>query len=110
MTYSLMPNLFVVSPEEGYTKAKELAEKALSLDDTLENAHLALGWSLAIYDHAWSESENAFIRAIEFAPNSAYVHSRYGWFLSWLGRHDEALRELRLASSLDPVLCQNSAV
>jgi tetratricopeptide (TPR) repeat protein len=49
------------------------------------------------------EVELVFKRAIELNPNYAAAHESYAYFLSNLGRHEEALFEIKLAESLDPL-------
>jgi len=55
-------------------KAKVAAQKALQLDDTLAEAHAALAYVKAVYDHDWRGAEPEFRRAIELNPGNALVH------------------------------------
>ena len=96
--YSLRP------PSEAYPKAKEAAVCALDLDDDLAQAHCALGCANAVYDWDWVRAEKSFKRAIQLNPSYATAHQWYAInCLSPLGRHDEALAELRLAQEVDPL-------
>jgi Flp pilus assembly protein TadD len=47
-------------------------------------------------------SLQAFQRAISLDPKNAEAHHQYAQVLNWLGRHDDADRELGLALGLDP--------
>ena len=87
---------------ETFPKAKVAAEKALELNDSLGEAHAALAWALAMYDWDWLGADQAYMRALELQPGSSNIHLAYGWFLSWMGRHDEAIAECRRAVELDP--------
>ena len=49
------------------------------------------------------DAERVYRRAIALNPGYAYVHHSFGWFLSYLGRHDEAVVELERARELDPL-------
>jgi serine/threonine protein kinase len=49
------------------------------------------------------EVELVFKRAIELNPNYAPAHESYAYFLSNLGRHEEALFEINRAQELDPL-------
>ena len=78
--------------------------KALELDDTLAEAHTALGVVRSGYDWDWPGAEKEFQRAIELNPN--YDHARYCYSLyclTPLGRLDQALREMKRAQELDPL-------
>jgi TolB-like protein/Flp pilus assembly protein TadD len=91
-------------PRDLMPAARAAALKASVLDSTLGDAHTALGLIAAAYDWDWKAAEAHFRQAIALSPNSPYAHMWYGAFvLSPLGRHDEALAELRRAAELDPV-------
>ena len=87
---------------EVISKAREAAATALKLDDTLTEAHVALGNLLMVYDWDWSGAEKEHKRAIELNPNLRAAHEAYGWYLLVIGRPNEALREARRALELDP--------
>ena len=83
-------------------KAKEAATKALALDESLPEAHVALGWHSAMLEWAWVKAENELQRAIQLAPNRAVFHQYYGEFLRMAGRTDKALDQIRIAVNLEP--------
>lgn len=83
-----------------YPKAKEVALKALALDDTLAQAHAALAFTIWRYERDFAGAEREFKKAQELAPNSG--NWGYAQFLSTVGRHEEAIRKIRLAQDLDP--------
>jgi TolB-like protein/Tfp pilus assembly protein PilF len=94
---------FYVPPREAMPKAKEAAEKALQLDDSLADAHTSLGNILMSYDWKWAEAEQQFRRALELNPGYAPAHDLYGTFLALMGRKSEWPKESRLAIELDPL-------
>jgi tetratricopeptide (TPR) repeat protein len=54
----------------------------------------------------FSAAEAEFQRALEINPNLANAHHWFGLFLSWEGRHPEALTHIRRAVELDPLNLQ----
>jgi eukaryotic-like serine/threonine-protein kinase len=90
-------------PKENFPKAKVAAMKALELDETLAEAHTALGWVNWGYDWDWSSAEREFKRAIELDPSSAVAHGRYATYLVTMGRFDEGVAEGERAQELDPL-------
>jgi tetratricopeptide (TPR) repeat protein len=96
------------SPMEYMPKAVEAARKALSLDDTLAEAHCSLAIALVFSGWNWEESEPHFRRALELAPRSGSI--RHAWAACFLaphgrsveGRLAEAKEQFDLALSLDP--------
>lgn len=92
-----------LSAREAMPKARDAALKALRIDETLAEAHTALALVQAFYDYDFAGADREFKRAIELNQGSAFVHQWYGWYLSTMGRADEALVELKRALELDPL-------
>jgi tetratricopeptide (TPR) repeat protein len=83
-------------------KAKEFAMKSLSLDNTLADAHSALGNIELFYDWDWSAAEEEFKRTMELNPNHVWAHEWHSRGLVTRGRTDEAIAEAKLSIALDP--------
>ncbi len=91
-------------PVDGaYEQSKNLALKALSIDDSLPEAHLAVGMYKLYYEWDWIGAEYALRRAIELNPNLADAHYHYAWMMELMGRGDEALRAGEITRELDPI-------
>ena len=88
---------------ELFPKARSAALKALQLDDSLADAHTALGVAKAFVDYDLPAAGEAFRRALVINTNSAVTHNWYGWYLMFLRRSEEGIAELRRAVELDPV-------
>jgi TolB-like protein len=100
--YSLLGAFQYLPFEEANSKAIAAAKRAIDLDETLAEAHVALGDVLiGTWDFAAAISE--LQRAIELNPNLSEAHMNYGAHLSSMGRFDDAFRELTLAHELDPL-------
>jgi TolB-like protein/Flp pilus assembly protein TadD len=92
-----------LEPNEAFPKAKMEAQKALSIDNTLAEAHTSLAYISTVYEWNWESAESGFKRAIELNPNYATAHQWYSIFLNSMRRHDEAIVEIKQAQKLDPV-------
>lgn len=83
-------------------RARAAAERAVRLDPTLSDAHLALG-----YVHAeqfqWAAADSELRRAVALDPNAAEPRYRLAYSLVNQGRSAEAIPELRRAEALDPL-------
>ena len=90
-------------PSEAIPKVKEAAARALVLDDSLGEAHSSLGIIASRYDWDWPTAEREFEHALALSPNYANGHHRYAMHLLYMGRHDEAIREITKAQELDPL-------
>jgi TolB-like protein/Tfp pilus assembly protein PilF len=92
-----------LSPAETFPHAKEAVNQALTLDDSLAEAHTSLAFVSVYYDREWDKAEREFRRAIELNPNYANAHHWYAEFLSLAGRHEQAIVESERARELDPL-------
>jgi len=109
MAYVGLASYYVAAPDyeplrrtETAPKAIAAAEKALAIDDTLADAHAAIGSaSQDLWD--WERVEREFKRALEINPNQVIAHQWYGLYLSSTGRSDEALAHFKRAIALDPL-------
>ncbi len=88
--------------EELREKARMAAMKASNLDPGLAEAHVALGQVLMRGDWDWAGAGRAFDRAITIDGNLAPAHWAKSTLLTAQGRHEEAIREMEMACSLDP--------
>jgi tetratricopeptide (TPR) repeat protein len=95
--------LFAVPAPEFMPRAKAAALRALELDDSLSEAHSALGMVKLMYDWDFPGAEKAFQRARELDPSNAEAHLRYSQYLAAMGRLDEAIAEGEQAQRLDPL-------
>lgn len=94
----------LLAPREAACASMPLVLQALELDETLATAHAMLGVFRGAFEYDWAAAEREFHRALELAPASPSVHSRYAWFfLEPAGRLDEALAELQWVLETDPL-------
>ena len=100
--YSFLGRLGFARPVDVFPKAKEAAEKALEIDDTLAEGYIALAYIKYTYDWNWLDAEIDFNWAIGLNPNYATAYRYYGALLTNLGRFDEAEAKLKKAIELDP--------
>jgi TolB-like protein/DNA-binding winged helix-turn-helix (wHTH) protein/Tfp pilus assembly protein PilF len=89
-------------PRETLPKSKAAIAKALQLDNSLAEAHIALANTLAYDDHDWALAEREFRRGIELNPNSADGHFMYSDFLISMKRTQEWNAEIHRTLELDP--------
>ncbi|MGH9641685.1 MAG: protein kinase domain-containing protein [Terriglobales bacterium] len=100
--YDVISDYAPVPSSEQVPKARAAAQKALTIDDSLAEAHAILADGYAT-QWDWNAAEREFKRALELNPNSANAHKLYWLYLSSLGRHEEALAEIKTAIRLDPL-------
>jgi tetratricopeptide (TPR) repeat protein len=102
--YGLCNHYGVMGPSDVWTKAASSAATAVMLDDHSGEAHTSLAHVKSTQDWDWLGSEREFRRAISLNPRNATAHHWYATScLAPMGRLDEALDEMLVAQSLDPV-------
>jgi TolB-like protein/DNA-binding winged helix-turn-helix (wHTH) protein/Tfp pilus assembly protein PilF len=102
--YSLASVVGLLSTQQAMPKAREAAQRAILLDESLSAGHTALGFVLAHYDFDWPGAQRELQRGIALNPSDANAHFFYSnSFLSLMGRHDEAIVEMKRALELDPL-------
>lgn len=94
----------VLPAKEVMPKAKQAADTAIQIDQSLCEPYCSLGMYCASYEWNWKEAKLNFLRSIQL--NSRYVQSHvwFGhYFLSWIeGNYEEGIRHLDMAIELEP--------
>lgn len=96
--------------EETYQEARAAAKHAIALDPQLAAAHLALAQILRNYDRDMARAESEYQKALALDPGDPTAHQWYAEFLSFNGRHSEAIAEIDRARQLDPLSAVVTAV
>jgi TolB-like protein/Tfp pilus assembly protein PilF len=84
-------------------RMRAAAEKAIELDPLLAEAHDALAMAYA-QDAKWEQSEKSFRQAIARDPSRSTTYADFALnLLLPLGRIEEAVQQMRIASKTDPL-------
>ncbi|MEK6567101.1 MAG: tetratricopeptide repeat protein, partial [Bacteroidota bacterium] len=101
--YVVLASNTFAPPNEVMPKAKAAAQKALSLNSSLAEAHASLGMVAFWYEWDSRQAEREFKQALALNPNYATARQWYAWYLATLGRSDEAIQEIQKALTLEPL-------
>jgi TolB-like protein/Flp pilus assembly protein TadD len=102
--YGLLTHYGVLGPADVWAPAAASAAAAVTLDGHSAEAHTSVAHVRATQDWDWIGAERAFQRAIQLNPRYPTAHHWYAMScLVPLGRLDEALEQMLIAQSLDPV-------
>ncbi len=102
-SYSLLAWYRFLTPGEAFSKAGAAAAKAVEIDETLPEAHTALGVVRFYYDRDWSGAEQSFGRALELDDRDPIAMHGYVELLAARNRLDEATAMIGRAHQLDPL-------
>jgi len=100
--YVMLPMLKAILPSGFIPKIHAAASRALEVESSVGEAHIALALPL-IHDYKWRAADEKFRKGLELCPSDAVGHAWYGTYLLSMGRADEGLREHRKVLELDPV-------
>jgi serine/threonine-protein kinase len=101
--YNVLPNYNLLRPQDAFPRAKAAAMRALEGDPTLAEAHASLAFVEHHYEWNWSKAEQDYTRSVAMNSGYATAHQWYAEYLAEMGRHDEALAEIKQAHELDPL-------
>ena len=96
--------LNLAPPAEMWPKAKAAVQKALSLDEDLAEAHAVAAMLAFWYEWDWEAAGRSLDKVLSLNPGDATSHGARGWFYLNRRRFDEAIREIKRALELDPLM------
>jgi DNA-binding winged helix-turn-helix (wHTH) protein/TolB-like protein/Tfp pilus assembly protein PilF len=109
LAYALMADCYYLqvyyrynSAPETIGNAKAAAERALLLDDSVAEAHVAMAMVESLQKKG-GLCIKSLRRALELNPNLAIAHQRYAWCLCASGQLSDAVPEMKRAQELDPL-------
>jgi TolB-like protein/Tfp pilus assembly protein PilF len=100
--YLILEEYAGLQATETLPKAQASIERALQIDSSLAEAHASKGL-LYVQQWRWSESEEAFKKAIELNPKYPTTRHWYSIYLRVQRRHADGLREAKLGQEVDPL-------
>ena len=101
--HSQQADIGYVPVDEGYTEARNEAEKALELNSNSADAYARIGWIKIAYDWDWKGADEAYKKGLELEPGNANVINGGARLAEVLGRLDEAIKLERRAIKINPV-------
>jgi adenylate cyclase len=89
------------SPGEDVEKAVELAQEAVSIDDTFALSYISLA-SAYLMKRQHEDALAAASEAVRIEPGGYNSNMWQGYYLHWMGRGEEAVKVVRKAQQLNP--------
>ena len=99
----ILYNFDLRPPDEIVPRAKQSLDRALQLNPNLSDAYSALALIQFLSERNWPAAEKSLQRAIELNHNNADAYLRHGYFLTAVGKFDEALTKWEKALQLNPL-------
>ena len=102
-TYAYLGATGQVRPEKAFKIVNEYSEKALQLDDTIAESHLAKANAHMFYKWNPKAAYESLQKAIQLAPAHSEAYDVFGLFHILTGKKEEAIKILEKASLNDPL-------
>jgi non-specific serine/threonine protein kinase len=102
-SYGSLGYLQIRSSADTWPKAKAAALAALTLDDSLAEAHAALGHAILRYDWDWPAAKASLERALAINPRYGIAHHWYAHYWGAMSDRDLIFEESRRAVDCEPL-------
>jgi tetratricopeptide (TPR) repeat protein len=99
--YAVLGWFGAISRETAVREARKAAQRALSLDGFLAEAHVSMGCVHFDFDWDWEAAERELLLGIDLNPSYAQAYCWYGLLLVALGRSHEAIHAAQVAQEMD---------
>jgi TolB-like protein/DNA-binding winged helix-turn-helix (wHTH) protein len=93
-------------PREALGRMEAAAQKAVELDDSLPDAHVALCGAIFLSEWDWARADRECVRAIEMDPRSSDAYHMRARLFAAVNRHDEGIAQEKIATDLVPFSMQ----
>lgn len=90
-------------PEGMYPASKLAAQRAMELDDSIAEVHLAVGMHELYYEWDFAAAEEKLLLALDLNPNLEPAVYHYAWLMEMKQRSDLSLPPGDLTVELDPL-------
>jgi len=101
--YTMLGAMGQMPPLKAYPIGKEMAQKALELDNELAESHVAIALIKLFYEWDLDGTAQSLERAKELNPGSANVYHFYALYYVARGKYEEGVDSIKKALELDPL-------
>ncbi|HXR80599.1 MAG TPA: hypothetical protein VN763_06760, partial [Saprospiraceae bacterium] len=101
--YGMLGSVGVVAPLEAYQEIVNNSNRAIKLDSTLPEGHVARGVGYLFFEWNWTEAYKSLMRAIELSPGSIEAYWVLGYYYLVMNDPDKAVAAHERAWQQDPL-------
>ncbi|UCH15702.1 MAG: helix-turn-helix domain-containing protein [Bacteroidales bacterium] len=100
--YAQLGHGYLEAPD-AFLTAEAAANKALKLDPTLDEAHIAIGMLNTYNFWDWPKAQKAYENALAQNPNNEIAHAHFAWYHVLFDNKEKSLYHAKMATVLDPL-------
>ncbi|WP_205511911.1 adenylate/guanylate cyclase domain-containing protein [Longitalea arenae] len=102
-TYCALGSMGQMIPHTAFEIGHQYADKALELDDTIAEGHIAKAMANLYYEWKWQEAYDALQKAIELNPSRVEAYDLLGFYYIAKAEKSKAVKVLEQAEQIDPL-------
>jgi adenylate cyclase len=101
--YSYLGSMGQMSPHKAFSIVHRYADKAMELDDSIAEGHIARASAYLLYEWEWAKAYDALQNAIRINPGAVDAYRLLGFYYIIVGKKDQAVKIMEEALKLDPL-------
>jgi TolB-like protein/class 3 adenylate cyclase/Tfp pilus assembly protein PilF len=101
--YAYLGSSGQMSPHKAFEIVQQYSEKALALDNSIAEGHIAKASKLLYYEWKWKEAYTALKMALELNPSAIAAYKMLGYYYISMGQKEDAVKILEAAAKIDPL-------
>lgn len=102
-TYCTLGSMGQMIPHTAFEIGHQYADKALELDDTIAEGHIAKAMAWLYYEWKWQDAYDALQKAIELNPGAVAAYDLLGFYYIAKAQKAQAVKVLEQAEQIDPL-------
>lgn len=103
IAYSNLGATGQLKPQKAFGFASEYSDKALKIDSTIAESHIAKARVYLFYEKKWQGAYESLQKAMQLNPAATESYRLMGYYYIVVGKKDEAVKILEKALEIDPL-------
>lgn len=92
-----------ILPTKAFEIVHRYADKALEIDSTISESHIAKASAYLFFDWNWTKAFDSLQKAISLNPGAIDAYDMLGFYYIVIGQRQKAVESLEYAETLDPL-------
>jgi TolB-like protein/Flp pilus assembly protein TadD len=101
--YSYLGGTGQIIPQKAFEIVKQYADKAMAIDDSVAESHIAKAGYYLFYEWHWEAAYNCLQKAIQLNPAATAAYELLGFYYIIKGEKIKAVETLETAERFDPL-------
>jgi TolB-like protein/Tfp pilus assembly protein PilF len=103
IAYSNLGATGQLKPDKAFGLANQYSDKALQMDNTIAESHIAKARIYLFYEKKWEAAYEVLQKALQLNPAAIDTYRLLGYYYIVVGKKEEAIKILEKALEIDPL-------